>query len=400
MKILLAVARIIVGVLFIFSGLIKANDPLGLSYKMQEFFEVWNMHWMNDYTLAMSLIMIAFEIVAGVAVLVGWRMRLFSWLLLLLIIFFTFLTGYALFSGKIRECGCFGDCIPLTADQSFLKDLVLLALIGFIFVNRNKIKPILSTRNSVIVLFFSAIFSVAFMWHVLAHLPILDCLPYKVGNNIPEKMRIPPGAVPDSTVITFVYQKEGKEVEFTASEFPDDFNDSLYTFVRRYDKVVRKGTGLPAIMDFSLTTAYSNDTTQALLNDNREQLYLFLRNGYDIGDWTDELEAIMQVAIKKNIEGYIVTNVPLDELIAEGAPKAFAMMVPLSCDGVAIKTAARANPVLMRIKGGTIMGKWSYFDFKNAFEEISQVAANPPLPEPEQPADAPTQSESTTTDQP
>src|SRR5687768_12697213 len=230
MKIVLNISRVIVGVLFIFSGLIKANDPLGLSYKMQEFFEVWGMHWLNDYTLALSLIMIAFEIVAGVAVLVGWQMRLFSWLLLLLILFFTFLTGYALFSGKIRECGCFGDCIPLTADQSFLKDLILLVLIGFIFMNRNKIKPALNIRNSILVLFFSAIFSVAFMWHVLAHLPIMDCLPYKVNNNIPENMKIPPGAIPDSTVITFVYEKGGKEVQFTAAEFPDDFDESIYKF--------------------------------------------------------------------------------------------------------------------------------------------------------------------------
>src|SRR5688572_1775777 len=146
MNILLNIARVIVGVLFIFSGLIKANDPLGLSYKMQEFFEVWGMHWMNDLTLALSILMIAFEIIAGVAVLVGWKMRLFSWLLLLLILFFTFLTGYALFSGKIRECGCFGNCIPLTADQSFIKDLVLLALIGFIFANRGRIKPALNQR--------------------------------------------------------------------------------------------------------------------------------------------------------------------------------------------------------------------------------------------------------------
>src|SRR6185503_12822134 len=104
MRILLNISRIIVGVLFIFSGLIKANDPLGLSYKMQEFFEVWGITFLNHYTLAFSVIMIAFEIIAGVAVLVGWQMRLFSWLLLLLIIFFTFLTGYALFSGKIKEC--------------------------------------------------------------------------------------------------------------------------------------------------------------------------------------------------------------------------------------------------------------------------------------------------------
>src|SRR5450432_211495 len=132
MKQLINIARIIVGVLFIFSGLVKANDPLGLSYKMQEFFEVWKFHWLDNYTLAFSIIMIVFEIVAGVAVLLGWRMKLFSWLLLLLIIFFTFLTGYAYLSGKIRTCGCFGDCIPLTAVQSFTKDLILTALIVFI----------------------------------------------------------------------------------------------------------------------------------------------------------------------------------------------------------------------------------------------------------------------------
>jgi uncharacterized membrane protein YphA (DoxX/SURF4 family) len=375
MKISLIIARIIVGVLFIFSGLIKANDPLGLSYKMQEFFEVWDMHWMNDYTLTLSILMNAFEIVAGVAVLVGWQMRLFSWLLLLLIVFFTFLTGYALFSGKIRTCGCFGDCIPLTADQSFLKDIVLTLLIGFIFINRNKIKPAFNIRNSVLILFFSTVFSVALMWHVLTHLPIMDCLPYKIGNNIPAKMRIPAGAVPDSTVITFVYKKDGKDIEFTAAEFPEDFNDSAYTFVKRYDKVVRKGNAEAAIKDFSLVTVYGNDTTQDLLQHNREQLYLFLKDGYTIGKWTDELEAIMKVATQKNIERYLVTNVPI-ETLRQNPPEAFMMMMPLVCDGVAIKTAARTNPVLFRIKGGTILNKWSLADFERAFETITQVQGN------------------------
>src|SRR6266498_111114 len=122
MKTLLNIGRIIVGVLFIFSGLVKANDPLGLSYKMQEFFEVWGLSSLNDYTLALSLVMNIFEVLAGVAVIIGWRMKLFSWLLLLLIIFFTFLTGYAALSGKIKTCGCFGDCIPLTPTTSFIKD--------------------------------------------------------------------------------------------------------------------------------------------------------------------------------------------------------------------------------------------------------------------------------------
>lgn len=381
MKIVLNVSRIIVGVLFIFSGLIKANDPLGLSYKMQEFFEIWGWHFLNDYSLALSIAMIAFEIIAGVAVLVGWQMRLFSWLLLLLIVFFTFLTGYALFSGKVRECGCFGDCIPLTADQSFMKDVVLLALIGLIFAYRNKIKPVLNRRNSILVLFFTTVFSIALQFHVLAHLPVLDCLPYKKGNNIVEKMNIPPGAVPDSTVITFVYNKGGQEVEFTASEFPEDFDDSLYQFVKRYDKVVRKGNAEPAIKDFSLTTYYGNDTTKALFAEDRYQLYLFLKDGYKTGHWTEELNAIMRVAEQKKIEGIMVTSIPF-ETLRNQPPDVFFSFTPVQCDVVAIKTAARANPALFLVKNGTILEKWSYYDFSRALEAITQLEANPAPVEP------------------
>ena len=133
MKRVLTIIRWLVGLLFIFSGLVKANDPLGLSYKMQEFFEVWGWNGFHDYTLSLSLIMNTFEIGAGVAVIVGWQQKLVNWLLLLLIIFFSFLTGYALLSGKIKTCGCFGDCLPLTPAQSFGKDLVLLLLILVLF---------------------------------------------------------------------------------------------------------------------------------------------------------------------------------------------------------------------------------------------------------------------------
>ncbi|MCW3087812.1 MAG: hypothetical protein JWQ78_1198, partial [Sediminibacterium sp.] len=139
-KNILLTIRWIVGLLFIFSGLIKANDPLGLSYKIQEFFEVWAWHGLHELTLPFAMIMNVFEVVAGVAVIIGWRMRLFSWLLLLLIIFFTFLTGYALFSGKIKTCGCFGDCLPLSPAQSFAKDIFLLLLILVLFAYRHRIQ--------------------------------------------------------------------------------------------------------------------------------------------------------------------------------------------------------------------------------------------------------------------
>src|SRR6187402_768474 len=171
MKLLVNIIRWVVGLLFIFSGLIKANDPLGLSYKMQEFFEVWGMHGFDDYTLAL-------------AVIIGWQMRLFSWLLLLLIIFFTFLTGYALFSGKIKTCGCFGDCLPLTPAQSFGKDIFLLVLILVLLIFNSKIKSALKPALAVTVLLIITATATAGQFYVLKHLPFVDCLPYKKGNNI------------------------------------------------------------------------------------------------------------------------------------------------------------------------------------------------------------------------
>lgn len=363
MKIILGLARLIVGVLFIFSGLVKANDPVGLSYKMQEFFEVWGWHFLNDYTLAFSILMIAFEIIAGVAVLLGWKMNLFSWLLLLLIVFFTFLTGYALFSGKIRTCGCFGDCIPLTADQSFMKDIILLVLILFIFLYRKKIQPVFKPGITIGLLLLTTLFSFAGQWYVLKYLPVADCLPYKKGNYIPEKMKVPPGAIADSTVVTFVYEKEGKQLEIINNNFPDDFDDSVYHFIKRYDKLVRKGNAEPAIKDFTLTTLDDIDSTQALLAKENTIALLFYNEKETnlLPSFENTVTALQQ----KNVPVYIVTSTP-DKL------KDKTQLPVLKCDYVAIKTAARANPTLYLIKKGVILNKWAGADFEKAAKESVQ----------------------------
>jgi uncharacterized membrane protein YphA (DoxX/SURF4 family) len=374
MKLFINISRIFVGVLFIFSGLIKANDPLGLSYKMQEFFEVWNIHWLDNYTLAFSIVMIAFEIVAGVAVLLGWRMKLFSWLLLLLILFFTFLTGYAFLSDKIKECGCFGNCIPLTAGQSFAKDLVLLALIVFLFANRNKIKPFLSNLNSQIILVLTLVISFAIQWYVLVHLPLTDCLPYKVGVNIPQQMKVPPGAIPDSTMISFIYEKNGKQVEFTADKFPADFDDS-YKFVKRYDKLVRKGNAEPAIKDFNLITLSGNDTTMEVLQKPGYTLLVFAKEMPDSNpSWNKEFSVIFTGKKMKNIPLYFITA-NAEQVEAYLGRTGFTVydITILKCDATAIKTAARANPTLYLLKHGTIINKWSAAEFENAILEISSL---------------------------
>ena len=222
MKVIVNAARFLVGVLFIFSGLVKANDPLGLSYKMQEFFDVWGrnaslkgiMVQLDNYALPFSIIMITLEIIVGVGILLGVWKKFFNWLLLFLIIFFSFLTGYAVLSGKIATCGCFGDCIPLTALQSFIKDLVLFALILLLFFGVNHIKSFLSSSINFLILSVSMVLVLGFQWYVLRHLPVIDCLPYMVGNNLIELRKMPTDAVPDKKDFKFFYKKNGQEQEF------------------------------------------------------------------------------------------------------------------------------------------------------------------------------------------
>jgi uncharacterized membrane protein YphA (DoxX/SURF4 family) len=374
MKILISAIRTLVGILFIFSGLVKADDPLGLSYKMQEFFDVWNFHWFDQVTLAFSILMIVFEIVAGVVLLLGWRIRLFSWLLLLLIVFFTFLTGYAYLSGNVRECGCFGDCIPLTAGESFAKDLILLIAIVFLFAVRDRIRPISTPGISAGLLTAAAVFSFVFQWYVLVHLPVVDCLPYKAGTNIPAKMMAPPGSVPDSTVITMVYEKGGKRLEFDATHFPADFSDS-YHFVSRYDKLIRKGNAEPPIKDFVLTTGANTDTTDAVLSSKGFKLFVFMKEVTDYHPtWNKDLSVVLTMAKAKQIPVFFITGEYENMTSWVGQQGLTGQVSVLKCDGTAIKTAARANPTLYLLKGGTIAKKWSYADFKDAIPAVNELA--------------------------
>jgi len=387
MRIVVNIVRIIVGVLFIFSGLVKANDPLSLSYKMKEFFELWNselekgsffmrgtlinlFQFLHDHSLSLSVFLIFFEIIAGLALLLGWRMKIFSWLLLLLTIFFTFLTGYALYSGKFSNCGCFGDCIPLSPGTSFLKDIALTLLIIYLFVNRKKITPYLSSKANFSILAAATILSFGIQWYVLNYLPFLDCLPFKVGNNISEKRKMPTNAIPDSTVISFVYEKDGKKVEFTADKFPSDFKVPPYKFLKRYDKIVRKGkNNEPPIKGFSLLTESAEDSTDIVLS-QPECLLLFCENfATPVKSWQRNFEAVLKVAGQKMIPAYIVTSSRKEANVAL-APTPFSTLPVLECDFTAIRTAARTNPCLYLLKRGTIISKWSYHRMSAAARDL------------------------------
>ncbi|MCW3115180.1 MAG: DoxX family protein [Segetibacter sp.] len=368
MKILISVIRIIVGVLFIFSGLIKANDPTGLSYKMQEFFEVWGLNFLNDYSLAFALIMNAFEIVAGVAILLGWRMKMFSWLLLLLIIFFTFLTGYALFSGKIKTCGCFGDCIPLTAKQSFIKDLILLVLIIIIFIKKDVIRPLFNTATSTLLIALTVVFCVVSQWYVLKHLPVVDCLAYKTENNIIEKMKMPEGALSDSFAIKFKYKKDGKDVVFDSNTFPDDFNDSTYQFVDRIQELIRPGTATAPINDFILYGESGEDTTLAILNQPGYYVMLFTKDANQAEKgWSKNAASVANECLKKKVPFFIVTAT-VDA--ARSQLSGVQNVQYLKCDATVIKTAGRVNPTYFVMNQATVKGKYANADYDKVLGQL------------------------------
>lgn len=375
MKAMVNITRVIVGLLFIFSGLVKANDPLGLSYKMQEFFEIWGLHKFNSWTLLMSVMMNAFEIIAGFALLLGWRIKLFSWLLLLLIIFFTFLTGYTYITGTPKNCGCFGDCLPITSKTSFLKDVVLMVLIGFLFWKQKSIKPLFNEKWVTVIMFVITVLSFGFQWYTLKYLPVVDCLPFKKGNNIAEKMKMPENAVPDSTVITFIYKKAGKEVEFTADKFPADFNAETYQFVSRYDKVIRKGkNNEPPIKGFVLSGETNQDSTAIVLQHPLTVL-LFVENFSKAGNtWVNNFEKINSVAFAKSIPVYLITAEP-DKAKDVVSKTMFAKVPVFKCDFKLIETASRAPVTVYILEKGTVKGKWSSPNFSSAIQLLNTIPA-------------------------
>ena len=363
MKIIITILRIAVGLLFIFSGLVKANDPLGLTYKMNEFFEVWNMGFMLKYSLNLSVMMIAFEIISGMAMIVGNVFRLYVTLLLLLNIFFTYLTWYALTSGKIKECGCFGDCIKISNQATFYKDVVLTAVVLFLFIFRYRVFPLFNKAwiNAAIV-GVAALFAFGFQWWTLNHLPIEDCLPYKVGNNISEKMKPGPDYKEATFSTKFVYEKNGVKQDFTQENYP--WKDKSWKFVSSETVEITPASGLPEIHDFTLTDSNDVDQTQAILTMEGPVYLWFLREPEKANiKKLDELKALFAKAQAQKIPFYMVSSASRD--IAQTYKEAWGITnIPtLTLDGTASKTAMRTNPGLMLLKEGTVISKWGYLDY-------------------------------------
>lgn len=368
MKAAVNIVRFFVGSLFIISGFVKANDPLGLGYKMQEFFEVWNaslssgtflyktFSFFHEEALTLSLIMITLEIMAGIALILGWKKKGVLALLLTLIIFFTFLTAYAYWSGKFKNCGCFGDCLPITPLTSFGKDVLLLIMILFLIAKQRFIKPFLDERKNLLALILCFVFIVFLQWYVLHYLPLVDCLPYKKENNIAEQMRPPVNAVQDSFVMKFIYERGGKRFEFAPEELPADL--ATYKFIDRKEKLIRKGNAEPPIKGFSLVGLNGTDYTTSILSEPKAILVATL-DFNDVADWMPYFKNLYSKAKGKNIPVFVVSADPAKGKIVFSS-LGFPEVVFLSCDATAIKTAARVQPTIFYLEKGTIKTKISY----------------------------------------
>lgn len=360
MKILRGIVRVIVGVLFIFSGLVKANDPLGLCYKTQEFFTALHLNFLSPTALTLAVVMIGLEILAGVALLLGFKMRFFATLLLALMILFLFLTGYAYLSGRITECGCFGDCIPLSAGASFWKDVILFLLVLFLYRSRRRIKPAFGGFLTGLLMLAGVVLAFGLQWYALRHLPPVDCLAYKVGGNIPALMRIPPGATPDQYQTVFLYRKDGATREFAEDSIP--WQDTTWQFVARRDKLVKKGDAEPPIKDFQITDFEGSDSTAAILEDPGFTFLWMVKDVAKAGSgWDQRMRSLESDCARYHIRLYGITA---SEAGAAGAFRAqHRLGFPfLEMDATVIKTAARNNPCLILLHHGTIEGKWSFRD--------------------------------------
>ncbi len=359
MKIITQFSRIFVGLLFIISGLIKANDTIGFSYKLEEYFEVFHMPFFIPYAVALSMFICIFEILCGIALLIGAYVRLNAWLLLLMIIFFTLLTGYSAITNKVTDCGCFGDAIKLKPIESFYKDIILLVLIIFIFIGSKHIQPLMKKTLLNLSMSVSLLVVTFFTFYTYMFLPIKDFLPYKIGNNIQEKMVCPPGSPTDSIVMMFVYEKNGVKEEFDVNHIPSDTN---YKFVDRKDVKVREGCK-PPIHDFSLTGPNETNYTDSLFAYSGYKLILVQKS---VEEGRKGLEKqIAQLAAdcaadNKQFWALTATSPEKTEQYRHENQLAFSYYLT---DGVPLKSMVRSNPGLILMKGSTVVKKWSAYNF-------------------------------------
>jgi uncharacterized membrane protein YphA (DoxX/SURF4 family) len=368
LKGLVGFSRWFVGLLFIFSGAIKLNDPMGLSFKLHDYFapDVLHLPWLDPYTLPLALFVIVLEILLGVMLIVGTWPKITTFLLLGMILFFSFLTFYSAYFNKVTDCGCFGDAIPLTPWESFYKDLILLFFILILFGFRNQLRPLIAPENQRKLVLGTLVLSGIVAYLVLTHLPFKDFRPYAVGKSITEGMKSAEelGLEPPKYLTIYTLANAaGEQQEVDSERYVNEkwWEKTEWVIVENLTRTEKVSEGYePPIHDFVL----SNDTadlTAHILSLPKVVLIISYRleKGSNAGfqrmtEWAQ--------ADNPGWPVYLVTA-SLPEVIAEHRATFNHGLEVLSGDETTLKTIIRSNPGMVLLQEGTVAGQWAWRDF-------------------------------------
>lgn len=351
MKLLKSISRFIIGVVFIFSGIVKAIDPLGSAYKFHDYFHAFNIGFLDFLSLPLAILLCTAEFLAGFSVLTGVKIRAGRIVVLILLCVFTPLTFILALTNPVSDCGCFGDAIHLSNWQTFGKNIVLILLL--IAQYRSETVNKLTKRAEWIIITSMALVFILFSLVNLRYLPVIDFLPYKKGVKIAEKMVIPEGMATDQFKTTFVYEKKGVRKEFNLNNYPS--NDTTWKFIDQKSVLMKKGY-VPPIHDFQITTQEGEDITQKILNNQGYSLMMISKKltEADQGALSEGFK-LGKFCVTNEIKFYIITSSGTEDV------KKFEVGLPFcSADETTLKTMVRANPGYILLKDGIIQGKWSW----------------------------------------
>lgn len=375
-KVVANTGRFLLAASFIFSGFVKAVDPLGFQYKIQDYLTAFGMdsRFPSFLSLLGGITLSAIEFFIGISLLFGTRRTLSSSLALILMIFMTPLTLYLAIFNPVSDCGCFGDAWILTNWETFGKNLILLPAAIVTFRYRTMLIRFISVKMEWLSSLYTLFFVFTLSFYCLDRLPILDFRPYKIGTNILEGMEIPKGAKPSVYKDIFILEKNGKEKEFTLDNYPD----STWTFVDTRSILKEKGYE-PTIHDFSLLElSTGDDITNDVLTDSG---YTFLLVAHRIEEADDSnidlINEVYDYSVEHGYKFYCLTSSP-EEQIEQWKDKTGAGYPFCQMDDITLKTMIRSNPGLMLIKNGTILNKWSDEDIPDEYA-LTDKLENLPL---------------------
>lgn len=368
MRLVKNLCRIIVGIVFIYSGFVKGIDPLGSDYKFTDYFNAFGMGWMNATTLFFSFALSLVEFLIGIALLFNLWVSRMAWGSLLFMAFFTPLTLVLALTNPVSDCGCFGDAMILTNWQTFWKNIILLLLAIMIFMYRKEYKSSLPLVGQFSFLALAGAGMLCLSVYCYRHLPVLDFRPYAVGKNITEGMRLPEGTEPDQYEVTLKYKNKqtGEVLSFTEENYP--WQDTLnWEYESSSERLVKKGYITP-IHDLIIEHPTLGNITEEILEDDNHTI---LAVAYNLTQsdmqYQPAINRLAEYAQEKGIRFYGLTS--SSERDIETYKKRYHVPYEFcTADEIQLKTMIRSNPGVIILREGTILDKWAGKDVPDVKE--------------------------------